>query len=360
MFGGYNNMSSKYDIGLLGLWNQCNYGSIVTYYALNRTLENMGMSVLMIDRPNADTEESHTHARKFAMENYKGVTIPMNNADLHRLNQSCGMFMTGSDQLWNYSVGKNYGKIFYLDFAADNKRKISYATSFGHEIDFAPETQRTLLQGYFRRFNKISVREDNGVDILKNIYGIAAEQVIDPVFLCDKKLYENLAAKSKLVMPKEKYILSCLIDPTEEKKTSINTLSNIFDGMKTINLLDGFYWLSDKNCQKIGIEREKGVETADWLSYILNAEIIITDSYHTLCLAMIFGKNFVALPNKFRGYSRFDSIGRLFDIREKYAYEAEDMLKNPDILLVPDYGRIAAKITSEKKRCTEWLKNAVR
>lgn len=353
-------MSSKYDIGLFGLWNQCNYGSIITYYALNRTLEGMGKSVLMIDRPSAGTEETNTHARRFAAENYKGLTMPMNNADLHRLNQSCGMFMTGSDQLWNYSVSKNFGKMFYLDFAADNKRKISYATSFGHEIDFAPESQKKLLQGYFKRFNRISVREDNGVDILNNIYGIKAEQVIDPVFLCEKKMYEDLADKSKRVLPKEKYILSCLIDPTEEKKVSINTLSNILDGMKTINLLDGFNWLSDKNAEKIGIECEKNVETADWINYIRNAEMIITDSYHTVCLAMIFKKNFVALPNKFRGYSRFDSIGRLFDIRGKFVYEPEDMLKNPDILMEPDYQKITAKIASEKKRCTEWLKNAVK
>ncbi len=352
-------MSSKYDVGLFGLWNQCNYGSIVTYYALNRTLEGMGASVLMIDRPNADKEEARTHARRFAAENYKGVSAPMNQADLHRLNESCGMFMLGSDQLWNYSVAKNYGKLFYLDFVADNKRKVSYATSFGHEIDFAPESQRKLLQGYFRRFNKISVREDNGVDILKNIYGIQAEEVVDPVFLCDKKVYDALADRSRVKAPKEKYILSCLLDPTEEKKISIETLANIMDGMKTVNLLDGFHWLSDKNAEKAGIKREKNVEAAEWLNYLRNAEMVITDSYHTMCLAMIFHKNFIALPNKFRGYSRFDSIGRLFDIRGKFIYAPEDMLKNPDVLLAPDYSRIAAKVASEQKRCQKWLRDAV-
>ena len=74
---------------------------------------------------------------------------------------------------------------------------------------------------------------------------------------------------------------------------------------------------------------------------------------------MIFKKNFVALTNKFRGYSRFDSIGRLFDITGKFAYEAEDMLRNPDIMLEPDYGKISAKISSEQKRCTDWLKKSI-
>jgi len=61
-------MSAKYDIGLFGLWNQCNYGSIITYYALNRTLESIGKTVLMIDRPNRNTEETNTHAKRFASE----------------------------------------------------------------------------------------------------------------------------------------------------------------------------------------------------------------------------------------------------------------------------------------------------
>ena len=41
----------KYDVGIVGVWQGCNYGSMMTYYALNRAVQSMGKSVLMIDKP---------------------------------------------------------------------------------------------------------------------------------------------------------------------------------------------------------------------------------------------------------------------------------------------------------------------
>ena len=39
--------------------------------------------------------------------------------------------------------------------------------------------------------------------------------------------------------------------------------------------------------------------------------------------------------------------------------KVRDMLKNPEMLNAPDYNKISAKISSEQKRCLEWLKKAV-
>ena len=47
-------MKKKYDVGILGVWFGCNYGSIATYYSLYYAIKNMGKSVLMIHRPYLD------------------------------------------------------------------------------------------------------------------------------------------------------------------------------------------------------------------------------------------------------------------------------------------------------------------
>ena len=65
----------KYDVGIVGVWQGCNYGSMMTYYALNRAVQSMGKSVLMIDKPlnregKTDIEHTDTHSRRFAKENY--------------------------------------------------------------------------------------------------------------------------------------------------------------------------------------------------------------------------------------------------------------------------------------------------
>ena len=38
----------------------------------------------------------------------------------------------------------------------------------------------------------------------------------------------------------------------------------------------------------------------------------------------------------------------------------KDLLRNPEIMLEPDYKVISAKIASEQKRCKEWLSMSVK
>ena len=55
----------KRDVAVFGLWWSWNYGSIMTYYALYRTIKDLGYSVTMIDRPGfkPDAPIYHSHGR---------------------------------------------------------------------------------------------------------------------------------------------------------------------------------------------------------------------------------------------------------------------------------------------------------
>ena len=50
-----------YDVGILGVWFGCNYGSIATYYALEQTIESMGYRVLMVHQPRLKPDRSEEH-----------------------------------------------------------------------------------------------------------------------------------------------------------------------------------------------------------------------------------------------------------------------------------------------------------
>ena len=66
-------LSKKYEVGILGVWSGCNYGSIATYYALHQVIASMGKSILMTDKPilsENDVERKETHARRFGREHY--------------------------------------------------------------------------------------------------------------------------------------------------------------------------------------------------------------------------------------------------------------------------------------------------
>ena len=68
---------------------------------------------------------------------------------------------------------------FLLDFASDDKRKISYSTSFGNTKKFFPENEIPYAKYLMHRFDHVSVREFEGVEVCKNKFSVDATQVMD-------------------------------------------------------------------------------------------------------------------------------------------------------------------------------------
>ena len=351
-------MSEKYDVGVFGVWYGCNYGSIATYYALNTILKSMGKTVLMLDKPvvnGIDPELSKTHSRRFAEEWYD-ISKRYRINELEELNDICEAFLIGSDQLWNYGISKGTGKTFYLDFVHDDRKKIAYATSFGHAVDFAPAPERKKIAEYMARFDGISLREDDGVKICERDYGINAIQVLDPVFLADPEIYQPLIAKSDKKC-EEPYLLSYILDPTSEKRAAILHIAEKLGGVKIINVLDGLPEKFEKNKNGMNLPNcIENVQVEDWLSYLNSAQFVITDSCHGASFALIFKKNFIAICNKGRGFSRFQSLSRLFHLQKHIVTDAKMIMKDPSLLKPVDYAAVNRIMIKERSRCYDWLK----
>lgn len=358
---GVSNKKEHYDVGIFGVWSGCNYGSIATYYALNQVVTSMGKSVLMIDKPVLradDAELKETHSRRFGQEHYN-ISKQYKLGELHELNNLCDTFIIGSDQVWNYGISKNFGKAFYLDFAAEEKKKIAYAISFGHSIDFAPVDERFIISEYMSFFDGIGTREADGVRLCKEDYGIKAEQVLDPVFLADPKIYDALIEKSSQKEEGE-FIVSYILDPTPEKREAILHLQKEFGNVKVINLLDGLPWLFEKNKKLMDLPNcIENLQVEDWLYYLKNAKFILTDSCHGASFALIFKKNFIAMANKRRGFSRFTSLAQLFKFEDHLITNPKDVLTNPQLLESINYDVVENIMEVERKRCYKWLYDVI-
>ncbi|MFR7831189.1 MAG: polysaccharide pyruvyl transferase family protein [Ruminococcus sp.] len=152
----------RYDVGMLGVWFGCNYGSIATYYGLMKQLQGLGLSVLMIDKPGYTDEDrelsGENHSRIFANSHFH-VSRKYALSEMHLLNHKCDSFVIGSDQVWNYGICRNFGRSFLMDFVRDEKKKVAVAVSFGHGKDFRPERERLVSAEYLKRFDAISVRK---------------------------------------------------------------------------------------------------------------------------------------------------------------------------------------------------------
>jgi nitroreductase len=355
-------MDNKYDIAIIGLGVGANYGSVLTYYALYKSLESLGKNPLLVSKIGANKEDfelQDIHSIRFAKEHYN-LSEVYSLDNISNLNDLVDGYVVGSDQVFNYGVSKNFGKSFYLDFAADNKLKISYASSFGHQIDFAPSEEIPRISELFGRFNAISVREDSGVTLAKDVYGVPAVQVSEPIFLLDNNEYAELAARSLRDCSKP-YILAYILDPTPEKKAAIINLAN--ELMLEVKIvLDGFPNLFQSNLKKTEMEEcvERDVETYDFLKLYMNASYIFTDSFHGTCFALKFQKPFVTIGNKRRGMARFNSLFRIVSETARFTTNPTDIIDNVKKYTIPvDYRKVTQLIERHVHYSKQWLKDSL-
>lgn len=353
-------INRRFDIGYVGWWYGLNYGSALTNYALHETLIGLGKTVLMLEWPMHQKPQGaipDTHTRRFAKRHYD-ISLRYTYDELDRLNYHCESFVLGSDQLWNYYSVKDNGNYFFLDFVHPGKRKIAYATSFGHSHSFFPKERQLEISKLMQQFTAISVREKDGVDLCRDIFGVNAVQNLDPVFLCNTSSYDK-AIKDSVITETEPYVLAYILNPTPEKRKMLMYASNklhlplkvILDGQENYKENREAMNLGDSVLGTIGVE--------DWLYYFKNAQFILTDSYHGLCFSIIFHKNFVCVGNKKRGMSRFETLLSITDLYDH-------MIMDPgregiDHLLAEqiNYTEVDERLRPEVERSRKWLENAL-
>ena len=125
---------------------------------------------------------------------YLKLTEKCNTTDeLERLNEQYDAFITGSDQVWN--VGHGVNRDFYLQFVRPDKRRISYAASFG--VSDIPDMHKADTIEGLSNISYISVREKTGKELIKKITRQDSAVVLDPVFLISPNHWEAIMASPK-------------------------------------------------------------------------------------------------------------------------------------------------------------------
>lgn len=350
-------MKKNYDVGIVGCWYWGNYGSILNGYATHETLKSIGLSPLNIVSPYNGFEP---HAKKFFEVAYKDDVISpvLPFERVHEYNDICDTFLTGSDQIWNYKPGKNtqYDEFFRLNFADDSKKKVSYATSFG-AYRKEPDDLHDVFKKLYSRYSNISVREAEGVEILKKYYNIDATQLAEPVLVLDKDYWYNLAEYSNY-HENEQYLLTYILDPTPEKRKAIEFYSKKL-GLKAVNILDGFSGIYERNRKALDLPNTlPNIWCADFLKYFSNASFVITDSFHGVCFAAIFNKTFIAIGNKMRGMSRFESLLKKINMENRLV-SADNIPLEEKYLTPADFNYANSVFQQEKEKSLTWLKNAM-
>ncbi|MCQ2071330.1 MAG: Coenzyme F420 hydrogenase/dehydrogenase, beta subunit C-terminal domain, partial [archaeon] len=281
--------TSRMDIGLLGWWIETpssNYGSTLTNYALYSYLMSQGYSVAFVSPPYFDRANAGEFNKRYAYR----MTAKYDYGNLKENNRYIDTFIVGSDVLWYYDAFIATNHFFMLDFVSDDRRKISYSTSFGNTRGFFPEEEIPKVDALLKRFDSVAVRESEAVDICRTRFGVDATLVLDPVFICDRSAWDRLACNAGRKTYGD-FLFGYILDPDEAKVAHLKDLSEK-TGMKVVTVTDRQFDHSRKvemlgGCGVIG---DASVEEVVY--HLMHAKHVITDSYHGLCFSLVFGRDF--------------------------------------------------------------------
>lgn len=353
---------SLYDIGLVGIYAVDNYGGELTQYALYQTLTDLGYSVLMIAQPlNSIIKPNPEGAHLFERDPYAQWDKSRyfaNIAEMKFLNRQCKVFVTGSDQMFNNNLYKEFNKYMTQNFVMDNHCKIAYAASFGHDRIWGTDQERAAESFFMKKFDYFSVRETSAVEICKKEFGVDAIRVLDPVFLCQQDRFEKLIAMGSSEIPKKPYLFAYILDPDRGKEEILRDYSG--KHRLTIKAITDQYFYSKDDIDRMwDIETATGVSMESWIAHIAKSEFVITDSFHGMCMAILNHRQFVVIVNKLRGETRFASLLHMLGLEQRMIYSIIELKEKLDNLSPIDYEKVDRILETEKERSIQWLCNAI-
>ncbi|MBQ8837137.1 MAG: polysaccharide pyruvyl transferase family protein [Clostridia bacterium] len=200
----------------------------------------------------------------------------------------------GGDQLWA-SGNSDYGIPGYrFGNLIDKSKRIPFGVSFGGKVS---EEYKGKISGYLNELEYLQIREQSGVEIIKEITGKDAELLLDPVFGLDVSDWDKLAISNIYIG--HDYALTFFLGGSDAERNK-----NICDIAKECVI---------KNMNDVGDSSfTSGPE--EFISYIKNAKIVFTDSFHCAAFAIIYNKPFVVFNRLNWDPSQMTRLHNLFDV----------------------------------------------
>lgn len=261
--------------------------------------------------------------------------------------------LLGSDQLW---LPVNMVADYYtLNFVPDNVNKISFATSFG--VSQIPEKYQEQYRTFLKRIEHLSVREDAGVKLVKELTGKEAKLVCDPTLLFDQKEWMSIQKEERLI--KDKYIFCYFLGKTiEYRKFAERLKAKTGYQIVSLNHLDEYVKYSDQFADESPFD----IGPSEFLNLVRNAEFVCTDSFHGTVFSLIFHKKFFVFrryPNKSKvsTNSRLDSLLKIVNLSDRLLEGTENV--DDWIQREIDYENVDEKLDKFREESKSFLREAL-
>ena len=226
-----------------------------------------------------------------------------------------GLYIAGSDQIWNYMQTKRLD-VYFLEFANRfNARKISYAASFS--VSEIPSDLKSIYKKLLGNLDAISVRERNAIDIVRELSDKPVIQVLDPTLLLNREQWvKDLALENYL--PKDKqYVVIYTLSGSKYIYELAKNIAKKFNA-EVINIKSGYYRTKVDD----GITHIMNAGPQEFISILDNAVYVITDSFHGTAFSINFNIPFTTLLNPVSNInSRAISLLEICQLKERIIYD---------------------------------------
>ena len=250
-----------------------------------------------------------------------------------------------SDQIWNSST-MYVDPMYYLRFAPAEKR-VALAPSFGR--DFVADYNKEKIGKWISEFAYLSVREDSGVKLIKEMTGREAIQLVDPTLMVDGETWKNILG----IDDKESnYILAYFLDkPSELARKAITELRA---ALKYEVIAIPYQFDDMSYCDKM-----VSSGTIEFLDLINNAKCVLTDSFHGTAFSINLHTPFYVFSRAYgtahSQNSRVESI--LKKVKMQARFEPKDVLVQYDQI---DFAYSESVLIEERKNAREYISNALK
>lgn len=354
-------------VGIVTITGGANYGNRLQNYAMQTVLKKLGYNPYTIRK--ADEKQTIGNILKKCVKHcthYKYTTLDKRIEEFEKFNKKyinfskkyivsddynvnlCNEFdgfVCGSDQIWNPNYKMNTGSHF-LSFAK-NKKKIAVAASFG--VDKITQEDEGRFSVWINELDAISVRENSGKEICKNITDKKVQVLIDPTLTLSSEEWNQIAEKPKNIT-NDKYIFCYLLGKYDAAFT--DRIKEYADEQnKKVVFLEDIWRKSG-----IASDREFIYGPSEFVWLIKNSDLVITDSFHATVFSIIFNKRFLVVPREKENNdmsSRFVSLFDMFDIKNHIYNSEEDF----DFAGELNHEKIDVVLKEEKVKFYEFVKN---
>ncbi len=371
-------MSEKKRIGILTFHNAHNYGAVLQAYALKTKLSRMGYEAEVLNYRNKYIAKAYR--KVLHIDFWKRDILPSRWGKVIREikdvfyglpewkrqwkafeifieknllegkkevlsledveNCNCDFYILGSDQIWASELTHGMDPVYFGQFAKD-KMKISYAASVPNGS--IPAGERSRFKEYLSNLGAVSVREQKLADELGDLLEKEVATVVDPTLLLAKEDYQLLLHEKPL--KQGDYVFAYFVVENENLKKLAKKAAELL-GCELVEL----HYKKTKEIQGENIILDAG--PSEFLTYIRDAKMVMTNSFHGTVFSILFQKKFYSV---YKENGRIENLLGFLGLTDRHITEEMQINLSDEI----DYGQTVEKMERYRQKSVDFLEKSI-